>query len=309
MSDNLQLVLGLVAGSLLLPILGFLFRRATIEVEDEEAVVVTHFGKLEKVLKTPGLHVHPARLFPWVKVQHVSLRRDFRHIENVYVNDARGTTLLVDLWVEFRIADPEKALFNVADWNRSIVNLVSHAATSILGNREFISILEDRTELSQLVQRDISGETERWGLKVEFAFIRNVSLRPEVSQLIFESIAARLERAKADIQETGRIHVAKLEAETQVRVSGLVAEAKGQYPVAIGHALSRLKARPEVFEAYNTLYELSVIRPHRLIAFRGFGEGELRAADAAMLAPPIVDAQPSLVKPLSSSNGETRRNS
>jgi regulator of protease activity HflC (stomatin/prohibitin superfamily) len=302
----MQLAIGLVLGALALPVLAFLFRRATIEVEDEEAVVVTNFGKLVAVLKTPGLHVHLPKLFPWVKAQHVSLRRDFRSIENVYVNDARGTTLLVDLWVEFRIEDPEKALFSVADWDRSIVNLVSHAATSILGNREFISILEDRTELSHLVQQDIEKETARWGLKVEFAFIRNVSLRPEVSQLIFESISARLERAKADIDELGRIHVAKLEAETQVRVSGLVAEAKGQYPQAIGRALARLQSRPDVFAAYNQLYELSVIRPHRLIAFRGFEDKELRAADAAMLAPPIVDAQPSLVQPLST-NGETRR--
>jgi regulator of protease activity HflC (stomatin/prohibitin superfamily) len=306
MSDNLELGLGALAGLLLLPVLAWLFRRATIEVEDEEAAVVTHFGKLVSVLRKPGLHVHFARLSPWTRVRHVSLRRDFRNIENVYINDARGTTLLVDLWVEFRIDDPEKALFSVADWNRSIVNLVSHAASSILGNREFISILEDRTELSQLVQRDISPETERWGVKVEFAFIRNVSLRPEVSQLIFESIAARLERAKADIDELGRIQVAKLEAATQVQVASLVAEAKGQYPLAVGRALGRLQAIPEVFDAYTQLHELSALRPHRLIAFRGFGKDELRAADAAMLAPPMIEGQPAMVLPPTSA-GETIR--
>jgi hypothetical protein len=62
-----------------------------------------------------------------------------------------------------------------------------------------------------------------------------------------------------------------------------VAEAKGQYPLAIGRALGRLKPEPEVFAAYNELYELSLVRPHRTVAFRGFGEGELRAVDAAML--------------------------
>jgi hypothetical protein len=48
---------------------------------------------------------------------------------------------------------------------------------------------------------------------------------------------------------------------------------------------SRLRSEPEVFKAYNELYELSLIRPHRTIAFRGFREGQMRAVDALMASP------------------------
>lgn len=284
-SEIIQLVVGLAIGLFAIPVCAYLMRVVTMEVEDEEAVLVTSFGKLVRTFKEPGLHVYLPKVFPWTRHTRVSLRRDFRHFKNVHVNDARGTTVIVDLWLEFRVEDPARAMFSVADWNRSLTNLVAHAATSILGSREFRQILNDRTELGTLLQNDISHETERWGLEIENVFIRNVSLLPEVSRQMFETIAARLERAKAHVDELGRLQVAQLEADTSMRVAGLVAEAKGQYPAAVGRAFSEVKKKPAIFEAYNALYDLSLMRPHRTVTFRGFGADELRAVDAAMAVP------------------------
>lgn len=284
-SDITQLVIGLAAGVLALPLAMFLHRAVTVQVEEQEAVLVTHFGKLVKTFREPGLHVHLAKMLPWTSHEHVSLRRDFRHFKNVHVNDARGTTVIVDLWLEFRVVDPARAMFSVANWNRSLTSLVAHAATSILGSREFRQILNDRTALGALLQNDISLETQRWGLEIENVFIRDVSLLPEVSRQMFETIAAHLECAKAHVDELGRLQVAQLEADTSMRVADLVAEAKGQYPIAIGRALADIKRNPPIFRAYNELYELSLMRPHRTVTFRGFAENELRAADAAMMIP------------------------
>ncbi|MFO0650915.1 MAG: SPFH domain-containing protein [Polyangiales bacterium] len=230
-------------------------------------------------------------------------------ISRTYVNDARGTTVTIDLWLEVRIADPVKALFQVSDWDHALQNLVSHAATSILGNREFKQILCDRTELGEVLRRDISQETARWGLAIEQVYIRNVKLLPEVSRQIFETVAARLERARADIEEAGRLAVAQLEADTSVRVASMVAEAKAQYPLAVGRALDAVRADPAVLDAYNELYALSLVRPHRTIAFKGFEGEALRAVDAAMLAPVIGDAEPhhAPASPIAPLNGSDHR--
>lgn len=276
-------VLGAVIGLLLIPLLRWITRIGLIiQVQENESVLVTRFGKLAATLTRPGLHFWPSRLFPWVAVIPVSLRKDFRLFKGVHVNDARGTTVIIDLWIEFRIHDAARATFSVADWDRSLQNLVAHSVTSILGNREFNEILCDRTELGRRMQADIAAETERWGLKVEQVYMHKVNLLPEVSHQIFQTIAARLERAKADVEETGRLAVAELEAQTEAQVAGLVAEAKTQYPIAIGRALSRLSSTPEVARAYEELHRLSLLRPHRTVAFRGF-DGEVRAIDAAML--------------------------
>lgn len=114
--------------------------------------------------------------------------------------------------------------------------------------------------------------------------------------MMFETIAARLERTKAHVEEVGRLNVAQLEAETAARVADLVAEAKGQYPLAVGRGLASLRGNDAVFRAYNELYELSLVRPHRTVTFRGFGDGELKAAEAAMVTP-LSDGAPPMAGP------------
>ncbi len=286
--DWMMLFLGAGAGAASLTLLSLAARGFFIGVEDEHVALVTSFGKLVAKYDKPGLVFHPTKWLPWVKVTQVSLARDFRVIHDLHLNDARGTTVVVDLWLELRIVDPEKALFAVEDWDKATQNLVLHAAMTILGCRDFQEILDDRSDLGSKLQRDVSAETERWGVKVDQVFVRHVALLPEVSRQVFGTVAARLERARAVLVEQGRLDVAQLEADTSHRVASLVAQAKSQYPLAVGRALERLKKNPAVFEAYNALYELAQVRGSRTVAFRGFESRSLRALDVAMLP----DSQP-----------------
>lgn len=286
---GLMIVVGLLSGVFLLPLLARAFMFVHVKVEDEEAVVVTAFGKHTGTLRKPGLHWFPRRALPWVSLRRVTLRRDFVHLQNVHVNDASGTTTIVDLWVEFAIREPEKVIFEVADWERSLQNVVAHAATSILGNREFREILCDRDDLGERLRKEVREETERWGIDVELVLVRNVRLLPEVGQQLFATVAARLERTKADIEEAGRLAAAELDAKTHAKVAELEARAKAEYPLAVGEALADLRRDPLVYAAYNELYRLAQLRPHRAVAFLGFGD-RLRAEDAAMMATPPAGA-------------------
>lgn len=264
--------------------LWYAFMGVTIRVEDEEAILVTRFGKLSTVLDKPGLHTCMDRWAPWVKLTHVSLARDYREFVDVHVHDVEGTTVLVDVWLELRVVDPVKATFAVADWDQALRNLVSHAITSIYGDHRFDDILRSRTELGARLEQEIGDDLRRWGVKIEQAYLRNVGLRPEVERQILNSVAAQLERAKADVDEKGRIAVAHLEAETRVHIAELVASAKGQYPEAIGRAYEAMNARPAVRAAYDELYKLTLVNPARMVAFMGFdGGGGIRSVEALMI--------------------------
>jgi regulator of protease activity HflC (stomatin/prohibitin superfamily) len=289
-SDNNLFVFGILLGIAILPFVALASRLFRVEVEDGEAVLVTRFGRLVAKLDRPGWHWLLDRFMPWTKTYRVSLQSDFRDFPNICINDARGTTVVVDVWLEFRVIDPAKATFEIADWNHALKNLVSHAVISILGNREFQHILADRTELGEMLRKDIGAETARWGIQVEMAFIKNISLLPEVSQQLFHAVASRLERAKADLEEHGRQRVMMLQAETSARIAELVGEAKGQYPAAVGRAYAALKRKPASFAAYTELYELSMMRPQQTVAFKDFEPGEMRAVEAAMLQPPTPNS-------------------
>ncbi len=286
MTPWLPLLLGAIIPIGIALFLWGLLRATTVDVEDEEVMLIERFGKHVASLTEPGLHSLPAKLLPWVSLRRVSLRRDFLQLAEVHVADREGTTVIVDVWIDYRIDDPAKAEYAVANLHESLRSLVMHATLALLGRRTFYEILCDRSELGELLKKDIRPDTERWGVSIELAFIQKVSLLPEVSTRILSTIAARLGRARSELQEVGRLAVATIEAETSVQVATLLAEAKGQYPLAIGRAMATLGVRPKVLAAYNELYRLSLLRPHRATAFIGFEEEPMRAVDAAMLPQP-----------------------
>jgi regulator of protease activity HflC (stomatin/prohibitin superfamily) len=292
--DWLQLLGGLAGGVGAVWACTKLFQAMTVSVDDKQVALVTVFGRFVEKLSRPGLHWVPSKLFPWVQVIHVSKARDFRSYKGIHVNDSRGTTMLVDLWVELHLVDSVKSQFAVTDWNKALESVVAHAALSILGKSDFQQVLQDRQELGERLRADIAREAERWGLSIDSAFIQQIELLPEVASELSNTIAARLERATAEIEATGRLEVAQLEADTAREVATLVADARAQYPLAVGQALATLKQTPEVLAAYHELFELSQLRPSRTVAFRGFdGKQALRSADAAMLqAVPDQSANP-----------------
>jgi hypothetical protein len=53
----------------------------------------------------------------------------------VHVNDASGTTVTLDLWVELRVADPVKAAFAVADWDVALHDARANQASAVRVSR------------------------------------------------------------------------------------------------------------------------------------------------------------------------------
>lgn len=287
MNEHFSLVMSVFLGLSVIPLMGLLFRAVTIEVEDEMAVILTRFGKLTHTLQEPGLHLWWEKSLPWTQVYSVSMKRDYRHYEQIHVNDCRGTTIIIDLWVEFGIKSPERVLFQVENWEKSLQSILTCSATSILGTYEFSQILNNRSELGRTLKEDIEAEISRWGLEIDLVFISKLTLLPDVSQQLFDAVAARLEKTKADIEEAGRLESLLLEAETSAKVANLEAEAKGQYSLGIGRAYGKLSTQPKIFSAYTELYELSMVKPQRTVAFQGFKNQEVSAIEALMSMPPL----------------------
>jgi regulator of protease activity HflC (stomatin/prohibitin superfamily) len=285
MTINFAIVLSFLGAFFLIPLGVFLFKQLSIQVEDGTATIITAFGRWQRTITRPGLHFFPQKAWPWVKARSLSLKRDFRHYEEIHVNDRSGTTVVIDLWIELSITKPENALFRVENFEAALQSLLTNSTASILGNFEFQQILSNRSELGRILKDDIREETSRWGLEIELVFISKLSLLPDVAQQLFDTVAARLDKARADIEESGRLEAAQLEAETSAKIAALVAQAQGQYALAVGSAYHKLSKNQELLGAYRELYELSLMKPQRTVAFRGFADQEMQALDAAMAVP------------------------
>ena len=105
-NTDAMIVGGFFIGALAVPVITLLVTLLRVEVEDGEVALVTRFGRLTRTLSEPGWH--------WVLDEFTLGARSqgkyearFRTIDNIQINDARGTTVVVDIWVELRVRIPK----------------------------------------------------------------------------------------------------------------------------------------------------------------------------------------------------------
>jgi regulator of protease activity HflC (stomatin/prohibitin superfamily) len=287
--NYLSLLIGFASITSLSLIAFWLFKQSTIQVDDETESFVLSMGQVKKRIEKPGLHFIPEKSLPWVQIVNISKQIDFRTYKNIQVSDHYGTTVIVDLWVEFKIFDPYKALFSVENWEEVLESLVIHTTGSILCAQTVDQILKQRHELAHQLRQAMALETERWGISISGAMIQNVGLLPEISKQFFNSVAARIERTKALIEEEGRIKVAQLEANTYHKVAELNSLAKAQLPLAIGGAYGKLSNEPKVLRAYQEYWELTHLDPRKTVTFNGFAANSIDAVEASMAVESILN--------------------
>ncbi len=258
----------------------FLFLKLTIQVTEQNEAFILKFGKIEKRIQKPGLNFYPWQILPWYDVVQISKQIDFRTYKEIQVTDRFGTTVIVDLWMEFRIIDPFKTLFGVENWEDSLQGVVVHAVGSILSAKTFDEILKNRTELSNQLQKYISFETDKWGISLLGAMIQNINLLPHISKKVLNSAVANIDQTKALIEEEGRLSVASLEAETSSKIAELNGIAKSQRQLEIGKFYKTLESEPLVLQKFKKYWELSNLEPRKTVSFIGFENSKLNVADS-----------------------------
>lgn len=269
---NILLGLAAVPAAVSLGVLSF--KRLFVSNPEGHETLQLRFGKLEQRTKSAGL-APGTRIRPWDRFITVSRQWDERVFANIETNDNQGTMVQVDLRITFRIVDSERALFAVHDWEQALESATVHEAAAALAGKDRTLFLRNDPNLANELTERVKKMMTTYGIEVHDTRIMNVQFRPEVARQMFEAVAAKLEVAKAEIEEKGRTDAALLLARTEQQVAELEARAKTESLKAIGRAYQELRARPQVFEAYENLYRLSQLDPTRVVSFEGFDEGEL----------------------------------
>lgn len=286
LNDDAWMLLGILTVAVF-PLFGWiLWKNLTKELYPGEVLLVLRFGKLKRLHDQPGLYFIWDKAAPWTRLIRVSKRLDYELLADLDIHDAAGTAVKVDVLVEYRVVDPVKASFNVENLPQSLANAASHSVIAFLGARPLKDIIRESGGLSESVRAELKEETQVWGIEIEKILLCNVNPSGLAMEQLLTEIAARLEKAKARIEEEGRQDVAVIEARTNEQVAERTAIAKGCYLHEIGRGYAELKQHPDVYNAYCELHELVLLRPTNTVAFRGFSAENLRPAEAIFFEPP-----------------------
>lgn len=286
LNDDAWMLLGILTVTLF-PLFGWItWKNLTKELFPGEALLVLRFGKLKQLYDQPGLYFIWDKAAPWTQLIRVSRRLDYELLVDLDIHDAAGTSVKVDVLVEYRVVDPVKASFNVENLPQSLANAASHSVIAFLGAHHLKDIIRESGQLSTKVRTELKEEAEAWGIDIEKILLCNVNPSGLAMEQLLTEIAARLEKAKARIEEEGRQDVAVIEARTTEQVAERTAIAKGCYLHEIGRGYAELRQYPDVYNAYCQLHELVLLRPTNTVAFRGFSGEGLRPTEAMFFEPP-----------------------
>ncbi|MBC7384950.1 MAG: SPFH/Band 7/PHB domain protein [Cryobacterium sp.] len=264
-------------------LVGYILYRISVIVLPFQTTLILRFGKCVERIEAPGIYFRPSLFIPGIRRLDVSRKYDYVRMSDLHVNDRDGTTLRVDLWLEFRVVNAETSVFGIESWREALGNRVLHSLMNTAGSKRLESILSERSLISREILDEVREEAKGWGVSIEQLWIQDVRLLPEISKQFFDRVAAQIELRKARLEEEGRIRVQLLQADTERKVADLQGRAKSMQPLAVGRAYQRLGGQPKVLKAFEKLYQLSLLQPGKVVTFLGFGGSEMRATDALMI--------------------------
>ncbi len=185
-----------------------------------EVGIYIRLGRFVGILR-PGLHWVP----PYISsVYRIDLRTQVVDVPKQEVITRDNSPVTVDAVIYYRVVDPKKAFFEVANYRMAVVALAQTTLRSVIGDMELDEILYNRAAINARLRTILDEATDKWGVRVESVEIREVEPSPTVKKAMEEQTAAERERRASILRADGEKRAAILRAEGEKQAMILRAE-------------------------------------------------------------------------------------
>jgi regulator of protease activity HflC (stomatin/prohibitin superfamily) len=205
-------------------------------VKEKEEYLVESLGSYKKKLE-PGLNF----IVPFIDqiVYHDTIKEKVLDIPAQSCITRDNVSIVVDAVVYWRIMDMYKAFYKVESLRDAMVNMVLTQIRSEMGQLELDQTFTARTEINEILLRELDIATDPWGVKVTRVELRDIMPSKAVQDSMELQMAAeRQKRANILTSEghrdaainsaQGNAQAKLLEAEAAKKAAILNAEAEQQ---------------------------------------------------------------------------------
>jgi regulator of protease activity HflC (stomatin/prohibitin superfamily) len=184
---------------------GLALAAASVRVLREyERAVVFRLGRMVDT-KGPGL----VMLVPAIdRMVRVSLRTVTLNVPPQDVITRDNVPARVDAVVYFRVVDPNCAVVQVESFLKATSQIAQTTLRSVLGKVDLDSLLSEREQLNDELQKIIDDQTEPWGVKVSTVEIKDVGIPPAMQAAMARQAQAERERRAKVINAEGEFQAA-----------------------------------------------------------------------------------------------------
>jgi regulator of protease activity HflC (stomatin/prohibitin superfamily) len=212
-----------------------------------------------------------------------------------------NVAITVDAVVYWRIVDMEKAYYKVENLQSAMVNMVLTQIRSEMGQLELDETLTARSQVNEILLRDLDVATDPWGIKVTRVELRDIIPSKAVQESMELQMSAERckraailtsegERESAVNSAKGQAEAQLLDAEARQKAVVLAAEAERQRIVLQAQA----ERQQQVLKAQATAEAIQIVTQAL--------KGDARAAEAGkvLLALNYIDMSTTVGKSPSS---------
>jgi len=168
-----------------------------------------------------------------------------------------NVSIEADAVVYWRIVDMEKAYYRVQDLQRAMENLVLTQIRSEMGKLELDETFTARTEVNEILLRELDVATDPWGVKVTRVELRDITPSKAVQDSMELQMAAERKKRAAILTSEGDREAAVNSARGKAEARVLEAEASKKSTILAAEAereeqILRARATTEALELVAT---------------------------------------------------------
>ncbi|MEG1310742.1 MAG: stomatin-like protein [Romboutsia sp.] len=208
-------------------------------IKQSKVGIIMRLGKFLKVADT-GVHF----LVPFVDSMSyiIDLRENVVDFPPQPVITKDNVTMQIDTVVYYRITDPARYVFEIANPITAIENLTATTLRNIIGELDLDETLTSRDIINTKMRVILDEATDKWGIKVNRVELKNIMPPHDIQVAMEKQMRAERERRESILQAEGSKSASILQAEgekqsvilkAEAKKESMIREAEGQKEAAI----------------------------------------------------------------------------
>lgn len=192
-------------------------------VKQSRVGIIMRLGKFLKVADT-GVHF----LVPFLDSMSyvIDLRENVVDFPPQPVITKDNVTMQIDTVVYYKVTDPVRYVFEIANPITAIENLTATTLRNIIGELDLDETLTSRDIINTKMRVILDEATDKWGIKVNRVELKNIMPPHDIQVTMEKQMRAERERREAILQAEGNKSASILQAEGEKQSAILRAEAK-----------------------------------------------------------------------------------
>ena len=205
----MELLIPFILGGLALIIIGLRV------VDQYERGVVLTLGKYTST-RTPGL--------TWIfigiqRMIKIDLRITTVDIPQQEVITKDNVPVGINAVVYFQVNSAEKAILNIQDYTLAVSQYSQAALRDVIGGIELDSILSEREQIADEIQKIVEKATQEWGIFVKDIKIQDIELPADMKRVMAKQAESERERRAVIIRAEGEYSAAERLSQAAERLS------------------------------------------------------------------------------------------